>query len=157
MITRPLDLESRVSRPPRDLDVFFWVNVGVLALFFTLLGSRFVLAPGVAVGWSGAASLPQADRLAEQAAGPTVVVSYRSESVILFEDGIYSQTDLRRPMEAYIKKHPGSVILLRMDGQASVQAFIDVSKIAGELGYANVVLAAEPKPTQTRPEVAPVR
>ena len=50
MITRPLDLQSRLSAPPRDLDFFAWVNVAVIALFFGLLGSRFVLAPGLPVG-----------------------------------------------------------------------------------------------------------
>ena len=49
MITRPLDLASKLRPEPRSLDALFYVNVGVLALFFTMLGSRFVLAPGLGV------------------------------------------------------------------------------------------------------------
>ena len=49
MITRPLDLASRLRPEPRNFDWLFFVNGGLIVLFFTLFGSRFVLAPGVAV------------------------------------------------------------------------------------------------------------
>ena len=49
MITRPLDLASRLRPPPRNFDVFFYVNLGLMVLAFTVLGSRFVLAPGFGV------------------------------------------------------------------------------------------------------------
>ncbi len=141
MITRPLDLESRLSPPPRDLGFVAWVNVGLIVLFFGLLGSRFVLATGVPVG---------TDALTTGVPGPNVVVSYRGPNVILFEDGIYNMADLRRQMERYIKAHPGAVVLLQMDGQAPLQAFVDLSRLVKELGYANLVLA-----TETREPVSP--
>jgi hypothetical protein len=40
MITRPLDIASHLSPPPRSFDVLFYVNVGALAVFFFLFGSR---------------------------------------------------------------------------------------------------------------------
>jgi biopolymer transport protein ExbD len=41
------------------LDALFYVNVGALALFFAVFGSRFVLAPGLAVDFTlPAASSP---------------------------------------------------------------------------------------------------
>lgn len=59
MITRPLDLASRLRPAPRGLDALFYVNVGALALFFAVFGSRFVLAPGLAVDFTlPTASLP---------------------------------------------------------------------------------------------------
>lgn len=47
MIVRPLDLASRLRPEPRDFDALFYVNAGMLALFFSLFGSRFVIAPGL--------------------------------------------------------------------------------------------------------------
>ena len=47
MITRPLDLAAKLRPEPRRFDALFYVNVGVLALFFLVFGSRFVLAPGL--------------------------------------------------------------------------------------------------------------
>lgn len=145
MITRPLELESRLSPPPRDLDFVAWVNVAVIVLFFGLLGSRFVLAPGlpVGVGGPGVIDLPSVGVAAGDPGPVSVVVSYRRDNVILFEGGMYSLTDLRRQMAVYTAKHPGAVMLVRADRQVSMQAFLDLCDMARSVGFANVLVAAE--------------
>ena len=144
MITRPLELQSRLSAPPRDLDFFAWVSVGVIALFFGLLGSKFVLAPGVPVGGDGnSLDLPQVSGAAEGLGQASVVVSYRRDNVILFEGGMYTLSELRKHMEAYAKQHPKAVMLVRADRQVSMQAFLDLCEMARQVGFANVVAAAE--------------
>jgi len=146
MITRPLDLQSRLSPVPRDLDFFAWVNVAVIGLFFGLLGSRFVLAPGMPIGLAGdnALELPQISGANEGAGMASVVVSYRRDNVILFEDGMYTLPELRKHMEAYIKKHPGAVLLVRADRQVSFQAGLDLCEIARQVGFVVAQVAAEP-------------
>ena len=151
MITRPLDLQSRLSPPPRDLDVVAWLNVGLIALFFGLLGSRFVLPPGllVGVGESGAEVLPLVDRTlaSESTNAASVVVSYRRDNVILFEGGMYSLAELRKHVEGYAKAHPGAVMLVHSDRQVSVQAILDLCVMARSVGFANVLLAWETQET----------
>ena len=152
MITRPLELQSRLSPPPRDLDFFAWVNVAVIVLFFGLLGSRFVLAPGLPVGIAGdnTLELPQISGANEGAAPASVVVSYRRDNVILFEDGMYTLPELRKHLEAYIKKHPGAVLLVRADRQVSFQAGLDLCEMARQVGFVNAQVAAEqPLPETT--------
>jgi len=146
MITQPLELQSRLSPPPRDLDFFAWVNVGLIALFFGLLGSRFVLAPGVAVGLGGESSLvlPEIGTAMAEAGPASVVVSYRRDDVILFEGGMYNLRELRQHMAAYAQKHPGAVMLVRADREVSMQNFLDLCEMAKEVGFANVLAAAEP-------------
>jgi len=146
MITRPLDLESRMSPPPRDFNAVAWVNVGLIVLFFSLLGSRFVLATGVlvGVGETGAIELPSVNPASASTAATSVVVSYRRDNVILFEGGMYSLAELRRHMEAYTRDNPGSVMLVRADKQVSNQALADLFAMAGAVGFKNVLLAAEP-------------
>ena len=145
MITQPLELQSRLSPPPRDLDFFAWVNVGLIALFFGLLGSRFVLAPGVAVGLGGENSLvlPQIGTAMAEAGPASVVVSYRRDNVILFEGGMYNLRELRQHMAAYAQKHPGAVMLVRADREVSMQDFLKLCEMAKEVGFANVLAAAE--------------
>ena len=147
MITRPLELESRLSTPPRDLDFVAWVNVGVIALFFVLFWSRFVLTPGLRVGVneSGALELAAGGVGAEDTGPASVVVSYRRDNVILFEGGMYSLLELKVPMEAYAKKHPGAVMLVRCDRQVSVQDFVALCDMARAVGFSNVLLPTEPK------------
>jgi len=147
MITRPLDLQSRLSPPPRDLDFFAWVNAGVIVLFFTLLGSRFVLPPGTPVildgEQQGTIVPPQGGTIVDDVGGASIVVSYRRDNVILFEGGMYTLAELRKHMETYAKSHPRSVILVRADRQVSMQAFIDLCEMARSVGFAKVVIAGE--------------
>lgn len=154
MITRPLDLESRMSPPPRDFNAVAWVNVGLIVLFFTLLGSRFVLATGVlvGVGEAGAIELPSVNPASASTAATSVVVSYRRDNVILFEGGMYSLAELRKHMEAYTRSNPGSVMLVRADKQVSNQALADLFAMAGAVGFKNVLLAAEPTVTENPPK-----
>ena len=153
MITRPLDLQSRLSPPPRDLDFFAWVNAGLIVLFFGLLGSRFVLAPGLPIGVADGSDLvlPQVGGATETAGPASVVVSYRRDNVILFEGGKYNVPELRKHMEAYAREHPGAVMLVRSDRQVSMQAILDLCEMARAVGFANVLLAAE----QPRSEPSP--
>lgn len=147
MITRVFDLSSRLSTPPRDLDVLFWVNTGVIFLFFSLLGSRYVLSPGLVVENGGAQVLPSAGTVGQ--AATSVVVSYRRDNMVLFEGGIFELRDLRPQMERYAKDHPGSVLLVRYDKAVSVQGLVDLSDMARAAGFTGFVIAAE---KQAEPE-----
>lgn len=154
MITQPLELQSRLSRPPRDLDFLAWVNVGVIVLFFALLGSRFVLAPGLPVGLGGenAMDLPQLAGASSAGAPASVVVSYRRDNVILFEGGMYNLVELKKHMTAYAKEHPGAIMLVRADRQVSMQAFLDLCQLARTAGFAHVLAAADqPQAESTKP------
>jgi biopolymer transport protein ExbD len=145
MITRPLDLQSRLSPAPRDLDFFAWVNTGVIVLFFGLLGSKFVLAPGlpVGVGTENTLELPNTGGAIDGAGPASVVVSYRRDNVILFEGGMYALPELRKHMDAYAKLHPQAVLLVRADRQVSMQAFLDLCDMAKQVGFKGVLVAAD--------------
>ena len=47
MITRPLELSSRLRPVPRAFDAVFYVNAGLIVVFFMLFGSRFVASAGL--------------------------------------------------------------------------------------------------------------
>ena len=143
MITQPLELQSRLTPPPRSLDAFFWVNAGVICLFFALLGSRFVLAPGLMVGVGEASGfeLPKANSAMQGSA--TVVVSYRRDNMILFEGGIYELTNFRPVLERYAKNHPRAALLVRFDRQVSMQGFAELCDLARAAGFESVLLATE--------------
>ncbi len=154
MITQPLGLEARLSPRPRDMDAFFWVNAGAIALFFTLLGSRFVLATGEPVQLGGI-RLPALNSAVERTA--SVVVSYKRDNMVLFEGGIFELRQLREPLEAYANKHPGAVMLVRVDRQVSVQGLLEVFDLAKSAGFAQVLLAAEPQSSDQPGLVSPVQ
>lgn len=144
MITRPLDLESRLSPPPRDFTAVAWVNAGVIALFFTLLGSRFVLAPGMLV------ELPTVDPAFASAEMTSVVVTYRRDNVLLFQEdgGMYTLAELEKRLTAYARNNPGSVLLVRADKQVSQQALVDLGAIAAKAGFTRMIQAGDQAPAE---------
>ena len=151
MITRPLELESQLSPPPRDLDTVAWVNVGLIALFFTLLGSRFVLAPGLLMGAGGQDfQLPSAKGL-QAVTTASVVVYYRQDDVIYFEGANIKLPELRERLGAYAKRHPGEVLLLIADKRVSAQAMSDLAATAQSVGFAALLVAGgDEPPTENR-------
>lgn len=152
MITRPLELESRLSAPPRDFDFVAWVNVAVIVLFFSLLGSRFVLAPGLLfdAGNEGF-ELPRTDGL-QYVGTASVVVSYRRDDVILYEGAIIKLPELQERLTAYAKQHPGEVLLLLADRHVTFQAVSELSAIARSAGFAYVQMANEPADASSAPK-----
>lgn len=84
MITRPLDLASRLRPGPRGLDALFYVNVGALALFFFVFGSRFVLAPGLAVDFA----LPRADAAATARLTTDIVIAVPASDMAVVDGAV---------------------------------------------------------------------
>jgi biopolymer transport protein ExbD len=149
MITRPLDLQSRLSPPPRDADVFFWLNVAVVTLFFGLLGERFIQGTGVPVQLGGQGPGFAVPEIATVTYAPaSVVVSYRRDNMVLFEGGIFDLRDLQAPLEKYARRHPGATLMARVDKEVTAQGLLDLCDLARKAGFAQVLLAAEQKPDE---------
>ena len=147
MITRPFDLVSRLSAPPRDFNAIAWVNVGVIVLFFSLLGSRFVLAPGLLMKVDNQAfALPAAPGV-QNVRTASIVVGYRRDDVIMVDGAIVSAAQLQDRLAAYARQHPGEVLLLIADRQVSVKALADLSAMATSVGFTYVHVATESPPT----------
>src|SRR4051812_31791048 len=82
MITRPLDLGSKLRPPPLNFDWLFVANAGLLALFFMVFGSRFVLAPGLGVAFR----LPTVAGANAAARPPTHVINVLESGQIFTAD-----------------------------------------------------------------------
>jgi len=90
MITRPLELASRLRSEPRNFDWLFFVNAGLLVLFFDLFGSRFVLAPGLNV------VLPQMAGARGAATTTTHHISVTRSGLIFVDAGPVSIDELKK-------------------------------------------------------------
>lgn len=140
MITRPLDLSARLRPAPRSLDVFFYVNVGLMALMFVLFGSRFVLSPGLGTGFS----LPAAGDVIAQAAPTDVVIAVRRTDMALVEGAVLNFADLERWLGARAAGRGGLRLLIQADAAVSAQDIAQLHRMAADAGFAGVIIAAEP-------------
>ena len=136
MITRPLDLASRLQPEPRNFDAFFFVNVGLVALFFSLFGSQFVLSPGV--------ELPI---IAGARASGTIATSFLrvlASGQILTDDGLIPEAQLPRWLKVEAQrggKRP--VLLIEADQRATAGELTTIMNLARTAGFLNPILAAD--------------
>ena len=104
MIARPLDLASRLRPPPHGTGALHYVNVGLLGLFFSLFGSRFVLAPGMGVDFQ----LPQLPGAQSGAAQTTDVISVlRSGQIFTSDQGLVDLEQLKLWLKARAGRDAG--------------------------------------------------
>jgi len=144
VITQPLGLAAHLRKTPRSYDVLFYVNIGVLALFFTLFGSKYVLSPGIQF------ELPSDPSAVDSAMATGLVVNMQRDNLILFEGGRYSLEMFKVKLEEVAKSQTGKEpnrLLLRADRQTSTQALGAFISVAVAAGF-GVQLAADVPPAE---------
>ena len=131
MITRPLDLASRLRPEPRNFDWLFFVNAGLLVLFFALFGSPFVLAPALGVDFR----LPTVLGANANAKPPTHVISVLNTGQIFTSHGIRKLEELDAWFleQAQTTKQPR--LLVRGDVGVSTAVLATIAGSAKKAGF----------------------
>jgi biopolymer transport protein ExbD len=134
MITHPLDLASHLRRAPRSFDWVFFVNFGLIALFFVLFGSRFVLSPALAVDGENVHLSPMPENAVGLLAS-TLVVSVKANGQILVDpDGQVSGAQLKLWFADQARRTPGATVLIRPDAAVRFDEVTKISAAAKEAG-----------------------
>lgn len=138
MITRPLDLGARLRPEPRSFDFLFYVNVGLLGLFFALFGSRFVLAPGVGVDFR----LPTVAGANTNSIRATQVITVMSSGQIFTEHGPRRIEELEGWLAQQAKGSSEPMLLVRGDAEVPTSVLAAIASAAKRAGYLEVLWAA---------------
>jgi biopolymer transport protein ExbD len=151
VITRPLDLLSQLRPPPRNYDFLFLVNGGLIALFFALFGSHYVLSPGLRVDNKDITLQTSTHALDNPVATP-VSVSVDASGQICGDTGLIAPSRLKEWMTTQVKRAPGSVLLVIMDTRASMEVFTTIAENARAVGFSSVQMAMQQAPaTEAQP------
>lgn len=142
MITRPLDLASRLRPPPRSFDPWFYANVGLVALFFSLFGSRFILAPGLEADFS----LPQVAGARAGAAATTDYVTVLGSGQILGAKGPMDLPQLRLWLKERAARTRHPVLLVKADVGVTVLTLDQILDAAHAAGFRVIEAAEDPAP-----------
>jgi biopolymer transport protein ExbD len=143
MITRPLDLSSRLKPQPRGFEFLFFVNAGLIALFFVMFGSRFVLAPGLGLDFS----VPVMPAAVPGAVATDVVVAVKGGDLAFVEGAKVNFAGLRQYLVERAQGRSGLVLLVQADAALSARELTEVYDMARAAGFASVQIAAESPPT----------
>lgn len=138
MITRPLDLASKLRSEPRNFDFLFFVNGGLLVLFFLMFGSRFILAPGLGVDFQ----MPTMPGAMTGTAPAERVISVLPSGQI-FADGLLNMAQLKQWLRTEAKKSRQPSLLVRASVGVPVEEIADIVSAAREAGFVHIVLGAE--------------
>ncbi len=140
MITRPLNLIGNLRASPPRLEGLFYVNVGLLAVFFLLFGSRFVLAPGLGVDFL----VPSVAGAAQGARTTSHQITVRRSGQILADDGLVTKKQLGDwLLREKAKVSQPSLLVLASEGVPS-EELAEIFSVARGAGFLPVWGALEP-------------
>ncbi|MGF1484613.1 MAG: ExbD/TolR family protein [Opitutales bacterium] len=162
-LSSPLGLRERLKTPSRRLNPVVLLDVFLVALFFSLLGSQLLMPPGVTVDLprvsadqmsalptDASLSLGAMDALgvSEDAFSSLAVLSLRSARLILFNGEILSIDQLSNRMDGFVNQIPegrvAPVLHLKVGADVPFQVVLDVCAMAQAAGFAKVHFAARP-------------
>jgi len=161
-LTSPLGLIRHVRRADLRLEAVPWLNVLLLGWMFTLLGSRFIYAPGLVVAVGGADNLPPKQlNLPGGGALPgtlpdaTLTIITAKKNQFIFKDGIYDRDSLRAGFEKLrqAQRETGAqprVLLVKAEKDVTFDTIAEVNAQAKAAGFANVVWAQQVAPGAAR-------
>jgi biopolymer transport protein ExbD len=134
MITHPLDLASRLRRAPRSFDWIFYVNFGLIALFFVLFGSRFVLSPVLAVDGENLTP-PAMPEGTVRLMPSTLFMSVKANGQKFVDpNGLVTNEQLKVWLAERAKRTPGATLLIRPDAAVRFDEMTAISAAATEVG-----------------------
>jgi biopolymer transport protein ExbD len=137
MITRPLDLQSHLKPPSSRLNPLPLLDVLFIALFFSILGSNFVLSPGLTI------NLPQAEGSRMAGLSASVVLTVHSDSMLFFQERILNMDTLKPALTEHVERRGETNLVILFDREVSVQTLVSVTELAREAGVARVQVATE--------------
>ncbi|HUR56674.1 MAG TPA: hypothetical protein VM029_03130 [Opitutaceae bacterium] len=151
MITRPLNLASKLRTAPRSLDALFYVNAGLLVLFFSVFGSPLVLLPGLAVDFQ----LPEISGANADAQPATHYITVMSAGQIFAGDGLRTTDELGQWLGQqaglWTAKHaksgkevPKPTLLVLASRKVETAIVMDIAGAASAAGFKVRIAATEP-------------
>lgn len=138
MITAPLNLRSYLHQRDRRIDPVPFLDICVIALFFGLFSSRFLLAPGMSI------DLPQGEPGLVRGTPAAAVLTILENNRLIFEGQIFEPESLGTRIGAFASRAgiEGETLLVKMDRRADFEVLVVVSEIARRSGFARVQVAA---------------
>jgi biopolymer transport protein ExbD len=141
-LASPLGLLAHLKTDKLRFTSAAWMGVGLIALGFTLLGGRFIFAPGIAIDLPSVSSNQQAGLPSSQ------VLTIGQNNTFFFDGRVFSLENLLAALNAaQLSKEKPNTLLIKGDKNTPLQIFLQVCQQAHEAGFDQVQVATIP--TQT--------
>jgi len=134
-----LGLETELPKRAR-LNLWPFLDLCAIGLFFVLFSSKFVMAPGLTL------ALPEvgSSQVATSSIYEVMTVSeVKGEEMIFFQDSVLNIESLGRYLEKRGPAPRDATLLVKADVAVSMKTFSALTELAIKAGYARVQLATE--------------
>lgn len=148
MIVQPFNFTSRLKQASVGFEIVPFIDFCLILVFFAILGSPFVVAPGLTVNLP-TMQAPVAD--AVPTSRVLTVGEVEGRELIIFDNRVQTLVTLEKSFADDPAEGPGEVLLLRLRRDVSVQLLVRINELAAKAGFAAVQIAAEPERTTPAP------
>lgn len=141
----PVDISSKVRRERITLCSAALVDILLIALMFTLLGSKFILAPGFALELEGDKLPTSPSPDAAVIDGDLSVLNAKGNTMIIFDGAIFNAESFSKKMRSQKAGAQRGVLLIKADKNVDTQTLLDICAAARAGGFEKIHLAAAPE------------
>jgi biopolymer transport protein ExbD len=134
------------------IDAVPLVNVTLLVLMFFLLGSAFVLQPGVNVEML---NLPLSTLNVGAPAQGALMVTVTRDDLIFFNDERTDLAKLKASLEKSTQRFPGIRLVVKADQRVSYERLVQILDLVKAAGIQYVLLAT--RPLLNEPATPPIK
>lgn len=137
--TSSFGLIDRLPPLKTGFDVVAVLDLIAIALFISLLFTRFVIAPGVRV------SLPETDLRMPQNASSVAVLTIGNKGMLFFDGGVYDLNSIDQAFARFMQTSGdnSSVVLLKTEASISLQVFLELCQMAQDAGFDQVQISGQ--------------
>lgn len=140
---RPLQLQQALQPLDRRLDLVPLLDMLLLALTIVMLGSPFVMAPGLSVDIEGGFQLPSSSQSRLRGLPVVEVLTVRHAESLFYQGRPYTLEELESMAPGtLLQPREGSILLVRAHRRVTLDTLFRVADWARREGYANIQLAA---------------
>ena len=134
------------------IDAVPLVNLALLVLMFFLLGSAYVLQPGVSVDML---SLPLSTLNVGAPAQGGLMITVTRDDLIFFNDERTDLTKLKSSLESSAQRFPGIRLVVKADQRVSYERLVQIFDLVKVSGIQHVLLAT--RPLLNQPATPPIK
>ncbi len=140
-LVSPLGLLSQLRPDRLRFTSAAWMGVALIGLGFSLLGGRFIFAPGITI------DLPMVTSTAEAGLPTAKVLTIGQNGTFFFEGRVLTLATLAKALKTARPEGQGlTTLLLKGDKATPLQTFLQVCQLAREGGFDQIQVATLPLP-----------
>ena len=144
-LSQPFEFRKILRQPSYGLDAAALADVLLIALLFSLSGSRFIVAPGLAVNLDEGFALPQAREESLHRLPTVEILTVKDPNMILYQDRFFTLGDLEQSarLQSVPAPAPGTTLLLRINRNVTLDTLFRINEWAARQGFVKVLIAGQ--------------